>query len=161
MSTWRGVPTPAPHTKVKVKVYNSIYSRGHHLYTSTTITIPPPPIRQNNLNKCTSYLVNRGSSSQNGMWIQSCCCWQQLTIQPTAADIKRKNANFAARAQAGKRTTRPARSETRRSVGTWVLMGMGFLVVGGSKSLLNTILDLRRENWLGSGCRVGQDVVLW
>jgi hypothetical protein len=52
--------------------------------------------------------------------------------QPTAADIKRKNANFAKRAQAGKRTTRPARSETRRSVGTWVLMGMGFLVVGGS-----------------------------
>ena len=57
-----------------------------------------------------------------------------LTPQPTAADIRRKNANFAARAQAGKKTARPARSTQRRSVGTWVLLGMGFLLVGGSES---------------------------
>ncbi|RSH94634.1 hypothetical protein EHS25_004438 [Saitozyma podzolica] len=55
------------------------------------------------------------------------------SIAPTAADIKRKNANFAARAQAGKRTNRPARSQQRRSVGTWVLIAMGFLLVGGSE----------------------------
>jgi hypothetical protein len=62
--------------------------------------------------------------------------------QPTAADIKRKNANFAARAQAGKRTARPARSQQRRSVGTWVLIAMGFLLVGGS-----TVL--RFQGWFG------------
>jgi len=64
--------------------------------------------------------------------------------QPTAADIRRKNANFAARAQAGKKTARPARSTQRRSVGTWVLLGMGFLLVGGSESLfaLGTIRPL-------------------
>lgn len=57
-----------------------------------------------------------------------------LNQQPGAADIRRKNADFAARAQAGKRTTRPARSVQKRSVGTWVLFAMGFLVVGGSES---------------------------
>ncbi|WVF67141.1 hypothetical protein IAT40_001886 [Kwoniella sp. CBS 6097] len=51
---------------------------------------------------------------------------------PTNADIRRKNANFAARAQAGKRTVRPPRSATKRSVGTWVLIAMGFLLVGGT-----------------------------
>jgi ribosomal protein L4 len=53
--------------------------------------------------------------------------------QPTAADIKRKNANFANRAQLGKRTARPARINTKRSTGTWVLIAMGFLLVGGSE----------------------------
>ena len=54
-------------------------------------------------------------------------------VKPTAADIRRKNASFAARAQAGKRTSRPARSGQKRSAGTWVLIGMGFLLVGGSE----------------------------
>ncbi|WWD16552.1 hypothetical protein CI109_100979 [Kwoniella shandongensis] len=52
---------------------------------------------------------------------------------PTNADIRRKNANFAARAQAGKKTARPPRSAQKRSVATWVLIAMGFLVVGGSE----------------------------
>lgn len=51
---------------------------------------------------------------------------------PTNADIRRKNANFAARAQAGKRTARPPRSAQRRSVATWVLIVIGFLLVGGT-----------------------------
>ncbi|ORX33685.1 hypothetical protein BD324DRAFT_639157 [Kockovaella imperatae] len=51
---------------------------------------------------------------------------------PTAADIKRKNANFAARAQAGKRTTRPARTGQKQSLGMWMLLGIGFLLVGGT-----------------------------
>lgn len=51
---------------------------------------------------------------------------------PSNADIRRKNANFAARAQAGKRTARPARSVQRRSVATWVLIVIGFLLVGGT-----------------------------
>jgi hypothetical protein len=53
--------------------------------------------------------------------------------QPTAADIKRKNANFAARAQAGKRTTRPSRSLQRRGATKWVIGAMLFLAVGGSE----------------------------
>ncbi|ODN97374.1 hypothetical protein L198_03938 [Cryptococcus wingfieldii CBS 7118] len=59
---------------------------------------------------------------------------------PTAHDIRRKNANFAARAQAGKRTARPARSTQRRSVGTWVLIVMGFLLVGGTIAELVRLL---------------------
>ncbi|KAK6907296.1 hypothetical protein V866_003884 [Kwoniella sp. B9012] len=64
--------------------------------------------------------------------------------QPTNADIRRKNANFAARAQAGKKTVRPPRSATKRSVGTWVLIAMGFLVVGG------TVVELIRLIVFGS-----------
>lgn len=59
--------------------------------------------------------------------------YSRFPMQPTNADIRRKNANFAARAQAGKRTARPARSVQRRSVATWVLIVIGFLLVGGSK----------------------------
>ncbi|RSH84306.1 uncharacterized protein EHS24_005821 [Apiotrichum porosum] len=51
--------------------------------------------------------------------------------QPSQADIRRKNANFVARATAGKSTTRPARSK-QRGVGTWVLAGLFFLLVGGT-----------------------------
>ncbi|KAK1927506.1 hypothetical protein DB88DRAFT_478255, partial [Papiliotrema laurentii] len=65
---------------------------------------------------------------------------------PTAADIKRKNANFQARATAGKRTARPARSAQRRTVGTWVLLAMGFLLVGG------TVVELIRLIVYGSFC---------
>ncbi len=57
----------------------------------------------------------------------------EIYLQPTAADIKRKNANFASRAVQGKRTARPARSTQKRSAATWVLIGMGFLLVGGSE----------------------------
>jgi hypothetical protein len=52
--------------------------------------------------------------------------------QPTQADIRRKNANFAARSVAGKKTSRPAK-KGKHSVGTWVLAGMLFLLVGGSE----------------------------
>lgn len=58
---------------------------------------------------------------------------RRFAVQPTNADIRRKNANFAARAQAGKRTARPPKSAQRRSVATWVLIVIGFLLVGGSK----------------------------
>ncbi|KLT39923.1 hypothetical protein CC85DRAFT_288010 [Cutaneotrichosporon oleaginosum] len=51
---------------------------------------------------------------------------------PTAADIKRKNANFAARAAAGKRTTRPSKSLQRRGAAKWVIGAMLFLAVGGT-----------------------------
>lgn len=56
----------------------------------------------------------------------------QLTNQPNANDIKRKNANFAARAQAGKRTVKPARAD-KRSTGLTVLIFLGFLLIGGSE----------------------------
>lgn len=49
---------------------------------------------------------------------------------PTAADIKRKNANFAARAQAGKNTRRPARSGQKANVGLWVVIIIGVLAGG-------------------------------
>lgn len=58
---------------------------------------------------------------------------RRFAVQSTNADIRRKNANFAARAQAGKRTARPPKSAQRRSVATWVLIVIGFLLVGGSK----------------------------
>nr|XP_031862972.1 uncharacterized protein CI109_001447 [Kwoniella shandongensis]KAA5530044.1 hypothetical protein CI109_001447 [Kwoniella shandongensis] len=60
---------------------------------------------------------------------------------PTNADIRRKNANFAARAQAGKKTARPPRSAQKRSVATWVLIAMGFLVVGGNDEMPDIVID--------------------
>ncbi|WOO85225.1 uncharacterized protein LOC62_06G008725 [Vanrija pseudolonga] len=59
-------------------------------------------------------------------------------------NIKRKNANFAARAQAGKKTTRPSKTLQKRSATKWLVGTMLFLVVGG------TVVELLRLIFLGT-----------
>lgn len=58
-----------------------------------------------------------------------------LGVQPNANDIKRRNANFAAKAQAGKRTVKAPRAD-KRSTGLTVLIFLGFLLIGGSECCL-------------------------
>ena len=77
--------------------------------------------------------------------------------QPTAADIKRKNANFAARAQAGKNTRRPARSGNKANVGLWVVIIIGVLAGGTCESFPHPPQEL---NVASSGVGADQIVLL-
>jgi hypothetical protein len=58
-----------------------------------------------------------------------------LPLQPSQADIRRKNAQFMNKAQLGRNPVKPPRVArgSKTAVAGWVLGGLLFLLLGGSK----------------------------
>lgn len=72
------------------------------------------------------------------------CCWALNVEQPTEFEMRRRNAQFAEKARAGKNPTKPSRQESlakRSPVGVWALGIICFVVMGGGMRQLLRCLE--------------------